>query len=159
MATATETLPKCIQDELTKLDEKRAKVLTMTEAVQAADRILEEHRISKEDRVGVGVDYGQLQGVFLFLYVKHWREVVPVLRALADAGFRQSKEPEDYFELHARTWTCGDIILRAFLPWDNSGACRRVKVGEKTEPVYEWQCDNGNSVEGSSPSGVSDEVP
>lgn len=143
MATTTDSLPACIERELKVLDEKRDKLLGLADAARAAEQVLEHHRISEEDRVGVGVDYGKLEGALLFLHVEHWRQVTPVLRALADAGYRQTKEPDDYFELQARTWFCGTITLRAFLPWDNSGLCRRVKVGERTESVYEWKCDNG----------------
>lgn len=156
MATDTmdlDTLPAPIQKELQKLDEARERLLQQVPHVRVAERILTEHRQSTKDYVCVGVaSPGSLGGTLILLHVNHWRQVAPVLRALAKEGYHVWGKPEDFFEITARTWKChrktpepaGRITLRAFVPSDGSGECRKEKTGTRTEDVYTWRCDNGD---------------
>ena len=136
------TIPKCIQKELEKLDGLRQQLLDYTSLAAIADAVLAEHRCSHQDYVTVEYARDKLQRIVAMLHVKHWNEVVPVLRAFAAKGFHQTSKPRDYFACHARGWILGQIEVCAFIPWDDSGQCRRVQTGTKEEPVYEWQCDN-----------------
>ena len=79
--------------------------------------------------------------VCLKMDVKSFDEALPVLRDLAKLGYRTNKdEPfQDYHEIQRRTYNLGPIRLMLFLR--EEGTCRRVQVGVKEEPIYEFVCD------------------
>lgn len=76
------------------------------------------------------------------LYVAKFDDVVPVIRDLAKLGYHTNKESpyEDFHEIERRTYNLGPIRVMAFLRHEGA-TCRRVQVGVKEEPVYEFVCD------------------
>ena len=71
-------------------------------------------------------------------------DIAPVLRVLAAEGYRQRREPEvrkndgeiDYL-LGESPWMT--VRARLYTDGDENG-CRRVKIGEKTVPIYKVVC-------------------
>ena len=88
--------------------------------------------------------------------VKNWKDSVPVLQNLASMGWHTDKDNvySDYAEIDRRTYNLigpgesktGEVLFRVYrlrlmLFLANEGAtCRKVQVGTKEEPVYEYQC-------------------
>lgn len=65
-------------------------------------------------------------------------DVVVALRWLGRHGFHQTERPIESGDLKTRTYFMGPINLS--VAFGEHSTCRFVKVGERTEPVYEMQC-------------------
>jgi hypothetical protein len=142
-------MPDCIKEQLDCLDRQREKILAMIPTVLVAHGIVDRLRHGNLDgrpTVNVGVGAFSLNGVLIHLDdLRSQRQVAPLLRALADAGFHLSGKPEDYAEIRRRTWTTkssegAEIKILGFFNGDDGEACRFVAVGEKVEKVYKLVC-------------------
>jgi len=87
-------------------------------------------------------------GIWVELRVESFAQAVPVLRAIRKAGYKMLSNGQNHFEMRRRYWTfAGKIIVDATLPASDDATCRRVQVGTKEEPVYEWHCDDGSDAD------------
>ncbi len=87
---------------------------------------------------------GSLQGVLItWDGIKDFREVVPLLQALAAREYHLKGKPNDYVEIRRRVWSLGEgeeIKVMAFLTDDEEGAvCRVIETGEM-EAVKKFIC-------------------
>jgi len=90
--------------------------------------------------ISVGWMWGQVNGILVHCDLDHMMEISPLLRFLAQKGYRQkTKRPEDYAEIKRRTWDCGDVKVLGFFKGEK---CQYVQVGVKEEPIYELKCSS-----------------
>lgn len=137
----TATLPRSVQAALERLDSWKDDV--MRDANNAA--ILEEVAAALAEDMHAYVD--ALTGPKLTIYVRHLRDVVPVLRELAQRGMHTQKDKpyEDSNYDGTREYTlvsksC-DMIAKLIVGLHEGAACKRVQVGVIERPVYELQCE------------------
>lgn len=121
--------------ELGYLDAERAKLVEREPICNLADRLAERFP-------DIFISHSAGYYVTVSFNVNAVRDMVPVLRWLADKGYRQVKKPEVSSMI---TWVLGNagvqtLSLTAYFKED--GSCRKVKVGERATmvPVYEIQC-------------------
>jgi hypothetical protein len=141
LVPAPPPLPKCIQDALDQVERTRIVILDHIHEARMADEIVARHVAALPSlRVSsVGYGYHSLNGVLIYVDIKSPREVTALLRDVR-AAFGKMKKVEDYAELRRRTYDFGKVKVMTFLESEDSSACRFVKVGEKTEPIYQLLC-------------------
>lgn len=157
--------PKAIQEELEMLDKMRA------EAIELADLARMAHAVSNvfKDRIDIAVSVARWIAsppfINMRVNVRSFKDVLPILTHLASRGWHTDKNNPyvDYPEIDRRTFNFvkgtpptiidpasskvvtehkGDHRLRLMCFIAKEGAtCRKVKVGVKEEPVYEFVCD------------------
>ncbi len=141
--TATERTPLVFDDDPIAKEEavlqEQIEALHETRThVDAAIACLREHYVDGgRDRVTISSGYRAK--VMLMIHITDFRQAVPILKALHAKGYH-AKETSEFFEIDCRIYNYDGIEVRAFLPSDGSGACKRVKVGEETKPVYRYAC-------------------
>src|SRR3990167_696526 len=126
-------LPEVVKEKLEYLDKQRQRTLALVPALGAAYAVVEELREEMPDctfNVGMPI-YGDC--VEIDVFGCSLNEAVPIMRVLAQRGYRQSSPGSqlDIFESNLRMYYCGDIRLSMHPAVEK---CHRVKVGEKTEP-------------------------
>lgn len=136
-----EIIPDCLRRALEDHDAQRKRLMTLIPAIRVAEEILARHRISEDDNVSILINIAV--SVDITMHVNHWRDVVPILRDLAECGYRQRTEPGSYFDENMRCWYCGRIMVFAYLASGETALCRKVQVGTEEVPIYKWECDNG----------------
>ncbi len=147
-ATTTERTPLFfdgdpIEKRETELRNKIAKVREMRLHADVAMACLRKYYVDgKADCVEIDDLYGSR--VLMEIHVTDFRQIVPLLRSLAAHGYRM-RRTVDWLTSRARVYHYGNIEVRAFLPDDDSGVCKRVKVGEETKPVYKFVCPDGET--------------
>lgn len=149
---------KAIADELARLEAMRAETMKLLTVAEVADEVA---KTLPEMDLNVSVTRWQFRPPFINLRSKDvdsFKDVVPVLRELAARGWHTDKDKpfSDYHELGRRTYHLiqkdspvnrhwdgeSDCLLRLMVFLKSEGAtCRKVQVGTKEEPVYEFQCD------------------
>ena len=138
-----------IADALNKLDERKQEILGLTKAVEVLEAALKEFKIlagiSIDTNTALSCRNGQVCTIAM---IQNVSEMQPILKFLADRGFRQSKEPKDVPSLSARIWICGQIGITVLITPSHDGSgksCHYVEVGKKEVPVYELQCEEIDS--------------
>lgn len=158
------TIPKAIQVDLDALDKRKAETLKLADVAAVGHAVADVF-----PALGIEVSIVRWTGeppfVFLRLDVASFEELLPIFRDLASRGWHTNKkEPfSDYHELDRRTYNlaqdgetvCIDPVtgaktdiqffyarlrLMVFVRKENA-KCHKVQTGTKTEPVYEWVCD------------------
>jgi len=140
---------KIIQEEIDKLNEKIKKLKSWDDTAELTQSILESIPKMMNPKLSIGIEFGQLHGVLLHVDLKKVGEVSFILKQFASHGYHLKSEPEDYPEIHRRSWNLKSetnntpVIVSGFFRKENEGQqCKFIKVGEKTEPVYKLICED-----------------
>ena len=130
-----------IEQAVKHFDKKREQVLGWADAVETVE-VCAKAFPELLPTISLGYTNMSLQGILLHLHVADMeKDMVPVLRFLARAGYPKRGAPVDYAEIGRRTWSCdGDIQVLVFIRDDENTVCEFVEVGVKEEKVYELQC-------------------
>ncbi len=131
-------LPKAVTDGIETLKEKIEKVKLLAPAVRAVEAVLAELGWKG---YGDSCDvYSECAGpyVSVFLAVKDYAQIRQFRALLQAQGFRAHQEVDQGSTGTRVAHFRGPIIVYFGFA---GGTCNYVQVGEKTEPVYELQCD------------------
>jgi hypothetical protein len=140
-------IPPSIERKLEALDKERAEVLALVDVAQMAHAIAD---LFPDLLPNVALIKWVVDPLFvsLWLHVGKFDEALPVMRDLASRGWHTDKANpyEDYHELDRRTYNLrrsdeGACRLRVMVFLKSDAVCKRVQVGTKVEPVYEFVCE------------------
>ena len=132
-----------IEKRETELRNEITKVREMRPHVDVALACLREHYVDGK-RDFAEIDRCSADRVLMDIHVTDFRQVAPLLTSLIAHGYHAIRIV-DWHNLNGRVYRYGNIEVRAFLPDDNSGVCKRVKIGTETQDVYEYVCPDGET--------------
>lgn len=156
--------PKAIADELQTLDDRRAQVLSLSDVAALAEQVAAVFP-QFEFRVSITKWTCDPPFVCMMCDVIRFDDLIPVFRDLATRGWHTDKtEPfSDYHEIDRRTYNLlqpgedmavdtvsGASVRRQYFahrlrlmvfPRKDGAVCRKVEVGKKEVPVYEFVCE------------------
>ena len=141
-------IPGSVVEALEENRFQRRKILRFVKSARIVDKIIREFKGSGlKMRSSIGYTIHTLYGSLLMVNdLDDIRDVLPVLRSIRRRGYK-IKKYEDYAELHRRTYYCeGDIVVSAFLKYEDGTICKFVEVRKEEKPVYELQCE-GKTIE------------
>lgn len=150
MAETITEYPKAIRDFLKKLDRQREMSIGLAKHAEVAEMVA--HYCPHP--ANVSVDWVNVKNVDFTCAVTSIEAVVDILRRFGSFGYRQCKEYIEMPEFSKRVYRLARSGMVSQINVDvtfarakDGGSCRFVQVGEetKTEPVYELQCDGGES--------------
>jgi len=162
---ASKSVPPAIQAKFDELDALRIKAELLSDVARMAHAVADLFP-QFEPKVSVTQWACREPFIAIMVYVKSFDELIPLFRDLASRGWHTDKDkpPEDYHEIERRTyalicsgentstinpatgerthneWYAYRLRVMAF-PTKDGAICKRVQVGTKTEPVYEWKCE------------------
>jgi len=140
---------KAVASALAQIETIRERVLKWDEAASLAEEWLASpERGDLHASASLGWSIGSLQGVCIHIDgLSRTAQVAPVLGWFAKRGLKLKGKPEDYPEIHRRTWDLGDIKILGFFRTGEGAGCRFVEVGKEERPVYKFLCDYAETPE------------
>ena len=114
--------PKAIDEALAELEKHRERIMGFLDAARVAEKAITAFPAMNLS-ASIGYSAHTMQGVLIFCDVTDMRDVIPLLRWLAQEGYPKKGEPSDYPEIKRGCWNCGVIQVGAFLPYTDGAKC------------------------------------